>query len=495
MPRGAGTRSPQGSEPNYQCLFCNKSFGKESTRKRHYYYCRSKLSKPVVPRRKSCLACIRAKTRCSLAENAGQKACLRCTERGIGCEGNSAAQQHVVTRSTDGGGRSVQALGALDPVVWADTTSTILDGSDVSLDIAQISSLAPVSDEIATNTAQIELPDWTFDPALLEPFEVNHQLPDPTATSNALDYTSRLFSFSTNPSISRALQAPSTSFSLRTANNLTQRSLGSLMLRILRRYPFMLLRKETFPPFVNPLLYSGLETAEGLPEQALINAVSLVQMFKSRTESNKRFIWRLIRIEQERILSEHQSWDRWELLAAFQALLVYCLLRLLDPGVEDPDLDMALLRSVVASALSWSVGGPDVIELPDDSTLAWKDWSFNESRRRTVLIFRIINIVVDISLAVSCRPMDGFVLLPLPGNETLWDAQEVELWRSEFKMYFEERTIYGVSESGCLIRLRQDAGGIQSSTATWEEWSATVGDLGNLVMVAGSLIEAFNVAP
>ncbi|KAK6825598.1 hypothetical protein PG987_013092 [Apiospora arundinis] len=85
----------------------------------------------------------------------------------------------------------------------------------------------------------------------------------------------------------------------------------------------MLLSKDTFPPFVNAHLYSLSKKGEGPPLQSLQHAASVVSAFKARTEISKEHIWNLIRIEQERIILTHHSWDIWERLAAFQALLVF----------------------------------------------------------------------------------------------------------------------------------------------------------------------------
>ena len=52
----------------------------------------------------------------------------------------------------------------------------------------------------------------------------------------------------------------------------------------------------------------------------------------------------------------------------------------------------------------------------------------------------------------------------------------------------EERIIYGLSDSGKLMRLQQDEAGIQTSMADWDEWIAAVGEIGTLVMIAASLL-------
>ncbi|PNP38140.1 hypothetical protein TGAMA5MH_10004 [Trichoderma gamsii] len=78
------------------------------------------------------------------------------------------------------------------------------------------------------------------------------------------------------------------------------------------------------------------------------------------------------------------EYDKWELLAAFQALLVYCLLRIQDVPADNDGFEPALLATVnlIFNALTSTAGGIRKSELPDDPGVTWMDWIFNESRRR-----------------------------------------------------------------------------------------------------------------
>ncbi|KAN0114640.1 hypothetical protein V8E51_004184 [Hyaloscypha variabilis] len=49
------------------CRVCGKSGDKEASIKSHERYCRKRIAYPAPPRRKSCIACIRAKSRCDLS--------------------------------------------------------------------------------------------------------------------------------------------------------------------------------------------------------------------------------------------------------------------------------------------------------------------------------------------------------------------------------------------------------------------------------------------
>ncbi|ODQ69979.1 hypothetical protein LIPSTDRAFT_6087 [Lipomyces starkeyi NRRL Y-11557] len=216
----------------------------------------------------------------------------------------------------------------------------------------------------------------------------------------------------------------------------------------------------------------------------------LVELFKSRTDSSRNLVWKLIKLEQEKIFSKHAEFDKWELLAAFQALLVYCLLRIQEVPVGIDGFEAALLTTVnlVFNALVVSTGGIRKVTLPDDPGVTWMDWIYNESRRRTVLIFQILNILIEMSTEASSYPTCGFVLIPLANNATLWHANGIEEWRTEFELCNKERKLHGLSKTGVLMKLQLTDDCVVLSSVKWEEWRAEVGEIGTLVMIVGALL-------
>jgi hypothetical protein len=111
--------------------------------------------------------------------------------------------------------------------------------------------------------------------------------------------------------------------------------------RILGSYPNMMQRKDTFPPFIHPSCCKD----DQMPE-ALTNCMSIVQMFSTRTKDNAKFLWRTVRMEQDRLRHEHQLFDKWELLASAQAMLIYILLRMVEGETTNTDFDIPLLGSI-----------------------------------------------------------------------------------------------------------------------------------------------------
>ncbi|GAW26065.1 putative c6 finger domain protein [Rosellinia necatrix] len=251
----------------------------------------------------------------------------------------------------------------------------------------------------------------------------------------------------------------------------------------------------------------------------LFNCPSVIESFKSRKAAGKRgWVWGQIWHEQERILAKYLTFDRWELLEALQILLIFCLLRLQDAPVGYAVFDVSLLttinvrqesaltfyfhrfsvifryfvliaRQVVSQALSSSVGEHFDCILSEDPSQAWRDWIFLESRRRTILVFQIIGLLVDISTTVSYFSMGGLVLVPLPSSAALWKIEDFEQWKPEYRKWHEEHTIYALSEIGDLIRLQVVDSTLAPNIAEWEGWSVEVGELATLVMIIGELLK------
>lgn len=110
------------------------------------------------------------------------------------------------------------------------------------------------------------------------------------------------------------------------------------------------------------------------------------------------------------------------------------------------------------------------------------------SHSSTVLLFQILNTLVDLPITISCCPYEGFALTPLPSSTAVWNALNVEDWQHEFGLTNKERTVYALSTKGELKRITKDKTILKIEKAEWEEWNAEVGDLGMLVMIVAALL-------
>ncbi|KAF2497815.1 hypothetical protein BU16DRAFT_559543 [Lophium mytilinum] len=279
--------------------------------------------------------------------------------------------------------------------------------------------------------------------------------------------------------------------------SLVRRSMGKplaqtsadILLRMFGSFTSMMARKETFPPFINSKCFSNIPGKENEIPEALVNCMSLSRMFAERTAGTSKLLWRTIRMEHERLWFQHDSFNNWELLAAVQALMIYALMRIIDGETEHNDFDVPLMISVnsICQRLADRIGGGDYHNIISDQK-AWHDWVFYESRRRFIIIARILNLLVDMGHSLTCSSLPGFILVPLPSKKVLWEAPNEEVWQKEFETTLRAREIFGVTTEGRLVRLVQEMNRITATNAEWEEWYAGSDGFGSLVMLAASLL-------
>lgn len=250
------------------------------------------------------MRCSRDKTRC----DSKAPHCTRCKEKGVDCHYKNATPRDS-RQSEDAGSLRTQRQGKdVAPASWPKCS----DVKQVALPFPSSragSSISPDQFDNGGRDTDLALSDgWELDSSLFENMDFEFGSTD--SQDSELTGLNSLFS---SPSLTLPVMR---SFGIRSTVTPTQRPVVSIIMQLLRSYPYMLLRKETFPPVVSPLLYSWAEKGEGPPQETLINCVSLVQMFKMRTAANRKFVWNLIRLEQERIwsnvrLSQHLPLDLW----------------------------------------------------------------------------------------------------------------------------------------------------------------------------------------
>jgi hypothetical protein len=79
------------------------------------------------------------------------------------------------------------------------------------------------------------------------------------------------------------------------------------VITIIGSYPAMMLRKETFPSFIHPACVSEREDSGDYIPEALLKLQSIAQIFANRSRGTSKFMWRMIRVEQQRIYSDVRS--------------------------------------------------------------------------------------------------------------------------------------------------------------------------------------------
>lgn len=82
----------------------------------------------------------------------------------------------------------------------------------------------------------------------------------------------------------------------------------AIVMHSIRSYPQMMLRRQTFPPFIHPHWHT-----EKLPEN-LVNCMSVAQLFVTWTPENSPFLWQAIDNEVSRFKNEVRDTEKADTL-------------------------------------------------------------------------------------------------------------------------------------------------------------------------------------
>lgn len=501
--------------------------------KRHGYYCKrlvlifssrtrtndclGRQKDPVqrAHRKRSCIQCTQAKTRC----NSALPRCSSCATKSLECQYDESTLQKIqgLQENHDHGAEAAGGrLDAFSSQLLASVTISA-DGNVASSDPGGLDfgGLFPpyladhsLADLMALGQSPKPL-NHTLARAALSKFPVSVSASQPPINAPLLDMNGTTglfprvdaFSQANNFSLDMPFVIPQSMVAPSTRSLVSRKPTGihaqlstKLLWRLLASFPAMAERKETLPPFIHPkMLSGGFGDEMQEPPDSLVNCMSVTQIWKLRHPHTRSFVWRTIKTELEKLWEKSDTYSNWSLLAAQQSILVYLLMRMME-GTQTPnDIDGLLLLTLhrVSKNLVHSVGNAEYIYGKANPVNTFAEWIFHESRRRIATVARLINMVIDIDSAVVCSLLRGFVLVPLPTRQTVWRASNEIAWRREYDLFLSDRQLFGLGVDGKLKSLeQQDDGQILIASVDWEDWLHVVAGWGTMVMLAGAMLEA-----
>ncbi|KAF1971539.1 hypothetical protein BU23DRAFT_470448 [Bimuria novae-zelandiae CBS 107.79] len=268
----------------------------------------------------------------------------------------------------------------------------------------------------------------------------------------------------------------------------------TLILHTLKSYPQMILRDNTLPPYIHPHLVSPDFGNNDM--EPLNNCISLMQMISREVQGSKKLFWKNVRLECDRMIAEVSSFNKWELLASMHALSIYTLYRVSEGETEYNNSDALLLATMTAVATQLVIADTSYAPL---AHTCWLDWLYTESRRRLSIVFRIINLIVYFDLGATCSLYSTLLLAPLPSKKSLWEAPDELAWKSEYDKQPEQRSSFGLTKDGALVRLDENdlicgygefelQPDARTSAQNWAEWCAGMDGFGGLILLAASMV-------
>jgi hypothetical protein len=281
----------------------------ETSYNRHISYCRRTHHRPRT-RGRSCKSCSAAKAKCSF-----QPRCSRCVNKSLECvyENSAATRVHPqVDESSE----------PMSPQVLLPSSA----GGDFTMD-----TLLASDEMLVTNTTQDV--DWdTFDFSTHEISPLGPPSGLPCIFEAAGKITARGAFLLTEPNVKQVLEGVQAGVDTKNLsfNNIwddqdasqpTQRSDADYLARLpvpdnvsqfaattvmqkLLAFPRMMLRRETFPPFIHGHWYRASGAAELALSEPLVNCIGIAQVFASQNPESKPFLWRTIKMEQRSFIEK-----------------------------------------------------------------------------------------------------------------------------------------------------------------------------------------------
>ncbi|KAH7068214.1 hypothetical protein BKA63DRAFT_521352 [Paraphoma chrysanthemicola] len=466
------------------CGFCRKPFLKETSYKRHVLYCRRTQHRPRT-RARACRACSLAKVKCNL-----QSRCSRCLSKNLHCVYDTT----TATIAASGCDQVVDKAQPQDET-QAPTLVSLTNGDipEISSDMyavgeAQIGmdwdALDFVNNDILSQSpkgAFLHLSDPASEDVLTEPFLRGVRDLD----ANSYDGDFEL------AELSWLERGPSQDFlSLIPRSDPVKDCTASVAMQMLRAFPQMMIRRETFPPFIHGHWYRQLGTMEPPLPEPLVNCMGVAQVFVSHNPQTRPFLWRMIQSEQrsaarkteQRLISKH------DLLAAIQAQLIYIMMRVIDSSEAEPGLNLQILVTYqnLCESFKSLCNQPFFQDERTYPSSSWEAWVFAESRRRTVVVWLLIAHMVHIKIGVPCDTFEGFREIPLPAPNSLWGARTRLGWHSEYELY-KTMPRMGLELFGDLIDASRQSG-VGSNRVKLDAWNATVDSLGILLNLGAAMV-------
>ncbi|CAI6088015.1 unnamed protein product [Clonostachys chloroleuca] len=265
---------------------------------------------------------------------------------------------------------------------------------------------------------------------------------------------------------------------------------ANIVMQTLCAFPQMMLRRETFPPFIHGHWHGTESDSAGSLPKPLVSCMGLAQVFASHNVDTRPFLWEKIREEQRSSADKayRRQFSKHDHLAAIQTLLIYIMMRVMDCSKTDLDLNLELLITYQGLCDNFK----DVCKEPfyqhERACLSssWEDWVFAESRRRTAVVWLLMTQIIHIKIGVPCDSFPSFRDVPLSAPKSLWEARTRSQWEKEYK-FFKDSPVRGLDVFGDLYDACKHKN-IRENQLKLNSWNSTVDNLGSLLNLGAEII-------
>lgn len=272
--------------------------------------------------------------------------------------------------------------------------------------------------------------------------------------------------------------------------------IASLMYRSLRSFPQKLLQSNMTPAFIHTTTLS--DNSDDPDQESLQVCVLLVQMLNNSSRTAINLFWSNVKTECERICSTVDTVNFKQLLSALQALLIYILIRFEQRQSLDSMIDGLLVKAVIMASKHFNHLASLMLS-PAYITPTWEDWILTESALRICVVYQVLNMLIYFEPASLCDLK--VAPLALPSQRQIWEADSESIWHNLYNKELNAGQRFAMTINGKIVKLGADqachgknqldpifANSSLLQQASWEAWCTDTDSLGELAMLAASLV-------
>jgi hypothetical protein len=124
----------------------------------------------------------------------------------------------------------------------------------------------------------------------------------------------------------------------------------TMIIEMVSAYPRMMTRRETLPPFIHTHAPTpSTRSDQNKLPMHIANCMGIAQLFAVRNGDTRSFIWATIRAEMKGFKDKLQTFNKYDVLSALQASLLYIIMRAVEdvPQQANDDYDMLSTYNVI----------------------------------------------------------------------------------------------------------------------------------------------------
>jgi hypothetical protein len=207
-------------------------------------------------------------------------------------------------------------------------------------------------------------------------------------------------------------------------------SISALICRILKSYVASAVRGHSGPPpFVHP---SQIEDPSSVPLATCLNMVRICQNPAPGSEATTAEI---LQREMSMIYERRTQCSHMELLATFQAYLVYTMALFL--RLEQASTMFLRQAMMNLQDLAWMTTRQGIVCAAEQQQVRpkWEEWIVTEVKRRTLYVMYMFDELISKQEGIPTFLGVELMGLPAPGSKSLWSANARQEWQKGYNIH------------------------------------------------------------